>query len=187
LLRLIPNLLTLGRLVLVPVVLRAMWTGNFGVALAWCFVAGLTDALDGALARGLHARSRIGAYLDPVADKLLLSGIYLVFALRGDIPWWITAIVFGRDAMILAFVGYAFAFTSIRDFPPTVWGKLSTMVQVIAALMVLLSGVVHPGPGIRGLEHTVLGAAVLATLWSAIHYAIVAGSMLRRNAVKRAD
>jgi cardiolipin synthase len=176
LLRQIPNLLTLSRLILVPVVLHAIWVQNFGWALLWCAVAGATDALDGFLARRLQARSRIGAYMDPVADKLLLSGSYLVFGLKGIIPLWITAIVFGRDLLILAFAGFAFLLTSSRDFPPTIWGKLSTIVQIGAVLTVLVSGLLNWG---RPLVSFALACVVLATSWSAIHYSFLAVRMIR--------
>ena len=166
-LRHIPNLLTLSRLILVPVVLRAIWVQDFGWALLWSAIAGVTDALDGFLARRLHAPSRIGAYLDPVADKLLLSGSYLVFGLRGLIPLWITAIVFGRDLLILTFAGLAFLFTNSRDFPPTIWGKLSTIIQIGTVLTVLVSGLLQWG---RPLVFFALACVVVATSWSAVHY-----------------
>lgn len=171
-LRQIPNLLTLSRLILVPIALRAIWVHDFGWALLWCAIAGATDALDGFLARRLRARSRFGAYLDPVADKLLLSGVYLALGLKGFIPLWITAIVFGRDLLILAFAAFAFLLTSSRDFPPSIWGKLSTIVQVAAVLVVLLN---LGGP----LTPFALACVALATSWSAVHYLFLGFRMIR--------
>jgi cardiolipin synthase len=181
--RQIPNLLTLCRLVLVPVVLRAIWAREFGSALFWCAIAGSTDALDGFLARRLRAGSRFGEYLDPVADKLLLSGSYLVLGLRGMIPMWVTWVVLGRDILILAFAGLAFALTAARSFPPTVWGKLSTIVQVGAVLAVLLSGLLGWG---RPFVRFALVCAVAATAWSAVHYSMLARRVVRGAGVPAA-
>lgn len=169
--RWIPNALTITRLILVPFVLRFIAIRDYRAALSLCALAAATDALDGYLARRFKAASRTGAYLDPIADKLLLSGAYLVLGLNGTIPLWLTAIVFGRDILILLFVGYAYAFTSIRDFPPSVWGKLSTIVQAFAVLIVLTS----PGPL---LARVAIGAVTAATLWSAAHYTLIGVRML---------
>lgn len=179
--RQIPNLLTVSRIVLVPVVLRAIWLGEFGWALAWCAVAGITDALDGFLARRLHARTRLGAYLDPVADKLLLSGTYLVLAIEGVVPWWITAVVFGRDLLILLFAAGAYLFTPLRDFPPSNWGKLCTAIQVLTAVVVLGAGALQLA---NSLVAMALGVMVAATIWSAIHYLYTGVCMLRELPVR---
>jgi cardiolipin synthase len=168
---------------LVPVVLRAIWTREFGWALLWCAIAGSTDALDGFLARRLHARSRFGEYLDPIADKLLLSGSYLVLGIRGLIPMWITLLVFGRDFLILTFAALAFALTPARSFPPTIWGKLSTIVQVAAVLAVVVSGLLDWG---RAFVNFALACAVAATAWSAIHYSLVALRIVRGTRVRAA-
>jgi cardiolipin synthase len=183
LIRQVPNLLTLSRLVLVPVVLRAIWTREFGWALLWCAIAGSTDALDGFLARRLHARSRFGEYLDPIADKLLLSGSYLVLGFRGLIPMWITVLVFGRDILILTFAVLAFALTPARSFPPTIWGKLSTIVQVATVLVVLVSGLLDWG---HPFVNFALACAVAVTVWSAIHYSFVALRVVRGARVRAA-
>ena len=163
-----------------PVILRLIWTREFGWALLLCAIAGSTDALDGFLARRLHAGSRVGEYLDPVADKLLLSGSYLVFGLRGMIPMWITVLVLGRDLMILTFAGLAFALTSARRFPPTVWGKLSTFVQVSTVLVVLVSGLLGWG---RPFLDFALACVVVATSWSALHYLFVGLRIVRGTRV----
>jgi cardiolipin synthase len=170
LIRLLPNLISLARLVLVPVVLRAIWLREYEWALVWCAVAGFSDGLDGFLARRLRATSRLGAYLDPVADKLLLSGIYLTLGLDRVIPWWLTAVVFGRDALMLLAIGFAMRFTHIRDFAPTFWGKLSTSIQIVTALVVLVDRTGFFGQSTRILEETMIALTVVGTGWSAIHY-----------------
>ena len=175
--RYVPNVLTLLRLALVPYVLRLLWRHEYGWAVFWGGLASVTDALDGFLARRLGARTRIGAYLDPVADKLLLSGAYLVFGLTGAIPWWITAIVLGRDLLILLFVAAAFLFTTVREFPPSVWGKVSTLTQICAGLAVLIAGIVTVPAAVVWFA---LMLAAAATIWSLIHYAFAAAGIVRR-------
>src|SRR5579883_2909018 len=103
-------------------------------ALALFAAAAVTDALDGALARRFGWTSTAGAYLDPIADKALLSGLYLTLAVTGDIPWWLVGLIFGRDLLILAAAGLALLFTRLRAFPPSLWGKVSTIFQVLTAV-----------------------------------------------------
>jgi cardiolipin synthase (CMP-forming) len=178
LIRLLPNLISLARLALVPVVLRAIWLREYEWALAWCAVAGISDGLDGFLARRLRATSRFGAYLDPVADKLLLSGAYLTLGLDGVIPWWLTAVVFGRDALMLLAIGWAMRFTKLRDFEPTVWGKVSTAIQILTALVVLVDRTGFFGEFPRVLEKPMILLTVVGTAWSAIHYTLRGMRML---------
>lgn len=163
--RQLPNLITAVRLILTPVVvaaiLRANWKAAFWVSIA----AGVTDVLDGLAARALHVSSRAGAYLDPVADKLLLSISYLALGWVHALPWWMVALVFGRDLFILGMAGYGYAFTKVREFPPTVWGKLSTLLQILAAL-----AVANERGGSSIPAQPFLWAMVVATAWSGIHY-----------------
>jgi cardiolipin synthase (CMP-forming) len=169
LIRALPNLISLARIFLVPIILLAIWERRYESALMWCAVAGLSDGLDGFLARRLNAQTRAGAYLDPIADKLLLSGVYLTLGLAGVIPWWLTAVVFGRDALMLLFIAGAMLFTTIRQFPPTLWGKVSTAVQIVTALAILLdrsNWMDLP----QALEYLLIILTVAATSWSALHY-----------------
>lgn len=168
--RALPNLVSLLRLFLVPLALAAIWNRQYERALGWCFIAGISDGLDGFLARRLHAQSRFGAYLDPLADKLLLSGVYLTLGVDRAIPWWLVAVVFGRDALMLIFLALLILFTRHRDFPPSIWGKISTAIQIVTALVILLrrSGLLFEIPG--HLELFFMLLTVTATGWSAIHY-----------------
>ncbi len=134
-----PNLLSLFRLLLAPVAAWAILAGAYRGALAVFAVAAVTDGLDGYLARRLHATSRLGTYLDPIADKALLVIVYLVLGLAALAPWWLVAMVFGRDLLILAMVGAALAFTKYRDFPPSLLGKISTFFQMLAGVGVIVS------------------------------------------------
>jgi cardiolipin synthase len=178
-------------LCLVPVVLTAILNGDPRGALIWLGVAGVSDALDGFLARRLGARSRTGAYLDPIADKCLLSGVYFALAYSRAVPWWLTAIVFGRDAVMLIFIGVVFLFTTVRDFPPTGWGKLSTVIQIVTAIVLLLEGAVTFHHATlerlaRAVANAMIGATVVATLWSAVDYLWIGIGMFRRARVVRA-
>jgi cardiolipin synthase (CMP-forming) len=142
--RQIPNLLSASRLALAPFVFVLLWRREYSAALTLLVIAGVTDLLDGLFARRFGAASKLGAYLDPIADKVLLSGIFLTMALDGAIEPWLAILVLGRDAGILLFAGGAFLFTkSLRDFPPSIWGKGSTAAQIlfILALVSHLAGI----------------------------------------------
>ena len=165
----IPNLLTAARLLAAPYILYLLWTGEYRTALVWFSIASATDVLDGFLARRLHAGSRMGALLDPVADKVLLSGSFLTLGLRGIIPWWLMAVVLGRDLLILIFAIVALARKMRRDFPPSVWGKASTAAQI--AYVLFVAG--HEASITPLIVATILGwIAVTLTIWSGIDYFI---------------
>ncbi len=164
----LPNLITFSRFVLAPFAVRAILAREFTLALALFAAAALTDVLDGILARWLKATSRLGAYMDPIADKVLLSASYLALGLEGAAPWWLVGLVFGRDLFILAMAGAALAFTHHRDFPPSIWGKLSTVCQSLAALGLIVSGA-FPVWGISTAP--LIWLAAVATVWSGLDYA----------------
>jgi len=161
--------LTAARLALVPVVAAEVLGGNSGAALALTLVAGLTDGVDGFLARRYGWTSRLGAWLDPLADKALLVTLFLTLGRVGAVPWWLVVLVLARDVIILLMVGAAFAWTAIRDFPPSIWGKLSTLVQVGACVGVLFirSTLFHWPPAVHVF---LVAATTLATIWSGIDY-----------------
>jgi cardiolipin synthase len=164
----------LVRLLLAPVVAAAILNGAYTRAIVLFFIAGVTDAIDGPLARKLGQSTRAGAYLDPIADKIMLGVIYISLGLAHDIPWWMVALVFGRDVLILAMAAYGLLFTSIRKFPPSVWGKISTLLQISAALAMMLDRI-----GISLAPQLFLWLMVAGTLWSGIHYAWRGFKMLR--------
>ena len=110
---------------------------HFQLGFVLFVIAGLTDALDGALARLLHQRSVLGQYLDPVADKLLLSTLFLVLTYKGMMPVRVTVLVFGRDVGILVVSAILYA-VGRRDFSPSIFGKANTAAQVSAVAAVLL-------------------------------------------------
>ena len=173
--KLIPNLLSAARLALAPYLFMVLWRREYTLALGLILIAGITDGLDGLLARKLRAASRLGAYLDPIADKVLLSGSFLTLALDGAIEKWLAVLVFGRDALILLLAGGAFAFTSVRKFPPSIWGKASTTAQIAFVVAVLghFAGVV-PMSWVEMGKWIVAGLAV----WSGLHYVWIAISAI---------
>jgi cardiolipin synthase len=156
------NLLTLLRLVLVPFVILAILDGRHTLALALFAGAAFTDILDGAVARRFHLATQAGAWLDPVADKCLLSGAFLALAGAGAVPWWLVFIIFGRDLYILAGVAIVMWLTPIRKFPPSIWGKVCTMIQGVTAAAWMAGNV--------GGARVMLWLCAGFTIWSGIHY-----------------
>jgi cardiolipin synthase (CMP-forming) len=165
----VPNLFTLLRLVLVPFVIGAILGGDHGRALLLFACAAVTDLLDGAAARHLGLTTQAGAYLDPVADKCLLSGVFLALAVAGLVPRWFVVIVFGRDLYILFAVGFLLWLTSLRSFPPSVWGKVSTFVQVVTAVLWMARDWLST-PVLNALSSAMLWPCAAFTVWSGLHY-----------------
>jgi len=164
-----PNLLTLLRICLAPFLVSAILEGHFGVGFGLFVVAGLTDALDGTLARVLHQRSMLGQYLDPVADKLLLSTLFVVLTHQGLIPARVTVLVFGRDLGILVVAAILYAAVGRREFKPSFLGKANTVAQVTAVAVVLLHQLTA-AHWVVILRLVALDATVLLTVASGLHY-----------------
>jgi cardiolipin synthase len=164
-----PNLLTLVRLALVPFILRAIFHGDHWLALSLFACAGVTDVLDGALARRFGETTMAGAYLDPVADKCLLSGVFLALAAAGYVPWWFVLIVFGRDLYLVAGTLCIMAATPARKFPPSLWGKAATFVQILTAVTWMARNALQ-SPVLGGLPTAMLWVSAAFTVWSGIHY-----------------
>ncbi len=165
----LPNLLTLARLAITPLAVWAILKGEFRLALALLLVAGLTDALDGVVARRFDCRTRTGAYLDPFADKVLLCACYLALGAAGVAPWWLVGLIFGRDLVIVAMAGGALLFTPYRHFKPSVWGKISTGAQVIAAVG-LMAARAFPALPLADRAVILIWLAAAATTWSGMDY-----------------
>jgi cardiolipin synthase len=141
----IPNLLSLLRMGLVPLFIITVVNGDWRKALLIFVAAGVTDALDGFIARFWNQQSLLGAYLDPIADKLLLMSAYVVLSIpsfqRGaEIPLWVTILVIARDVLIVVMALVLYLAAGIRKFPPSVLSKVNTALQVVAVVLVLLSG-----------------------------------------------
>jgi cardiolipin synthase len=171
------NLFTLSRLALTPLIVRDILDGRHTRALVFFFIAAWTDVIDGWLARSSRSDSQTGAYLDPIADKCLLSGIFLAFGAASIVPWWFVAIVFGRDLYLLLAVAAMLALTKVRKFPPSRWGKLSTFVQIACAITWMTRNV-YPGPVLNGLASAMLWVSAAFTLWSGLHYTVAGARVL---------
>ena len=165
-----PNQLTFLRLCMVPFLVLAILDGHYRTAFALFVVAGVTDALDGVLARMLRQRTQLGQYLDPVADKLLLSTLFLVLNHVGLIARRVTVLVFARDLGILMIAAVLFAATGLRDFRPSLFGKANTLAQIIALVTVLLGAFYAPAP-VVWLRQWSLWATMVLTVVSALDYA----------------
>ncbi len=167
-LRLLPNLLTLTRIALTVPVLWLLTRQEFGWALVLFAVAGVTDALDGFLAKRFGWESRLGAVLDPLADKFLLVGTYLVLGLQGWLPLWLVGLVVLRDVVVLVGAGAYYVVVGPYRMAPSSASKLNTFVQILLALTVVLAlaGLPLPGGLLEGLISVVAGT----TLWSGVDY-----------------
>ena len=137
-LRSAPNLLTILRICIAPFLVAAILDEHYLLSFSLFAAAGLTDALDGTLARMLKQRSMLGHYLDPVADKLLLSALFLVLLHKGLMPVTVTVLVIGRDVGILMVAAILYAAVGRREFQPSIFGKANTLAQIGAVAAVLL-------------------------------------------------
>src|SRR5215813_3989033 len=138
-----PNQITLLRLIFIPFVIISVFDGDWSWALGLLIAAALSDALDGRLARTLQQQTMLGQYLDPIADKLLLSSLFLVLSFVKKIPWKYTVLVFSRDVCIVATALVLYATVGFRDFRPSIFGKINTACQIAAVFFVVLSQVLH--------------------------------------------
>lgn len=189
--RTMPNLLTLLRICLAPFLVAAILGNHFALSFGLFVAAGLTDALDGLLARLLKQRSQLGEYLDPVADKLLLSTLFLVLMHMSLIPVTVTVLVFGRDVGILVVAAILYAAAGRREFSPSIFGKANTLAQVAAVAAVLLEQAIlqHvPSHQLSALHWVVvfrmvaLDATIGLTIASGLHYSWVAARRIGAQA-----
>jgi cardiolipin synthase len=125
------------RLFIIPFLVIEILDGHYRIAFALFILAGISDALDGLLARWLSQRTTLGQYLDPIADKLLLSTLFVVLTHAGMIPRYVTVLVFSRDVGILLISTLLFVTAGLRDFRPSLFGKLNTLLQIVALIAVL--------------------------------------------------
>ena len=158
------------RLFIIPFLVIEILDGDYRVAFALFLLAGLSDALDGLLARWLSQQTKLGLYLDPIADKLLLSTLFLVLTHVGLIPRYVTVLVFSRDLGILLISTLLFATHTLRDFRPSLFGKLNTLVQIVA-LVLVLAGRALPWVQLPVLREGLIRAIAILAPLSAAQYA----------------
>jgi cardiolipin synthase (CMP-forming) len=175
-----PNQLTLLRMMFLPFIVIKLVEGHYSLALTLFVLAGLSDGLDGLLARTLKQQTVLGQYLDPIADKLLLSTMFLVLSILHKIPWKFTVLVFSRDISILAASAVLYAIAGLRDFRPSIFGKANTFAQVAAVFFVLLLEIDH-ARWVSIARLTLLRATFAFTIISAMHYVLVVGQRLRAS------
>ena len=173
-----PNQLTLLRMIFLPFIIINLVKHDFKWALALFVLAGMSDGLDGLLARTLHQQTVLGQYLDPIADKLLLSTMFMVLAILHKIAWKYTVLVFSRDISILFASAVLYAIAGLRDFRPSIFGKANTFAQVAAVFFVLLMEI-NKSRWVAIARLTFLRATFAFTIISAMHYVLLVGQRLR--------
>src|ERR1700689_2286551 len=167
----VPNQLTFLRLAFLPFFIIAIKYDRYDWALCILVFAGLTDGLDGLLARTLNQRTPLGGYLDPIADKLLMSSSYFVLALKGKIGWWLAIMVLGRDVLILVACATILLTVGYRPFPPSVWGKANTFFEILLVVLVLL-GALSVNHRLLILREICAYCVATLVMVSGLHYSV---------------
>ena len=185
----VPNLLTVFRMVLIPVFVSLLFYQRFVLALAVFVLAGVTDGLDGLLARRFNQKSQLGTILDPIADKLMLVTAFVVLSMRSvfpqpvpshlPIPFWVTVAVISRDVFILVGAAAINVVTGFRGFRPSMLGKINTVIQISAIGIIMFAASVPYGTGyyLPTLYATVFGFAIL----SGAHYVFFVSKLVNED------
>ena len=173
-----PNQLTLLRMLFLPFIVINLVDEHYTTALILFVLAGISDGLDGLLARRLHQQTLLGQYLDPIADKLLLSTLFLVLSILHKIPWKYTVLVFGRDIAILVTSAVLYTIAGLRNFSPSIFGKANTCAQIAAVFFVMLFEIYH-APAVWVSRTILLWATFIFTAISWVHYAFLVQTRLK--------
>ncbi len=185
-LRSAPNLLTLLRLIFIPLTVIAILENHYIWALGIFIAAGISDGLDGLLARLLKQKTVLGQYLDPIADKLLLSTMFFVLAVMRKIHWSVTVLVFSRDIIIVIICALLYATGQIKVFRPSWLGKANTVAQIFTVPVVLL-GQISSAKWIAAAKVIGVWGTVALTIGSGVHYAVRVAFELRGAGAKAAE
>lgn len=188
----VPNLLTVFRMVLIPVFVTLIFYQRFVWALAVFVIAGFTDGLDGLLARRFDQRSQLGTILDPIADKLMMVTAFVVLSLRSvfpqpvpghlPIPFWVTVAVISRDVFIVVGAAAINVMTGFRGFRPSMLGKISTTVQIVGIAAIMFAASFPYGTGYY--LPTVYFVIFTFAVFSGLHYVFFVSRLMnedRRN------
>lgn len=179
----IPNALTSGRLLITPLIGYLIVNSSFGYAGGLLGMAGLSDGLDGIIARRYRIQSRLGSYLDPLVDKLLVGVVYFALGSIAVLPWWLVGLVIGRDMMIITFVGRKLlrSGSALAASQPSVVSKFNTLLQVVLAggVLIALAYDYAQEPFIAGLISVLTGVVAVTTVWSGAAY--IRGAVLARG------
>jgi len=185
----VPNLLTVFRMVLIPVFVSLLFYQRFILALAIFVLAGVTVGLDGLLARRFDQKSQLGTILDPIADKLMMVTSFVVLSMKSvfpqpvpshlPIPFWVTIAVISRDVFILVGAAAINIVTGFRGFRPSLLGKINTTVQIVAIGIIMLAASIPYGTGyyLPTVYATVFTFAVL----SGAHYVFFVSRLLNED------
>ncbi len=185
----IPNILTFLRMALIPVFAIMLVYHREGWALIVFTIAGVSDGIDGFVARRFKQESELGTIMDPIADKLLMTTAFVMLTLSSvvgtprhlPVPFWVTATVIGRDVMIVAVAGAINIMTGFRGFKPSWLGKASTFVQVVGVILILIAAVF---PDLRGFYLPTVYTTVAAfAIFSGIHYIFHVAKLMRQSEV----
>jgi cardiolipin synthase (CMP-forming) len=177
----VPNQITFLRLGFLPLFLILMSYEKYKWALLLLVIAGFSDGIDGLIARKFNQRSSLGAYLDPIADKLLLSSSFVVLAFKQQLAWWLTILVLSRDLLILIVAAVIILASGYRPFPPSIYGKLTTFSQIVLVFAVVLAAAYpqfHLALLHRGLVYIVTALCV----FSGLHYSFTVARRLNTPA-----
>jgi len=185
----VPNLLTIFRMVLIPVFVTLLFYQRFILALVVFLVAGLTDGLDGLLARRFDQTSQLGTVLDPIADKLMLVTAFVVLSMRSiypqplpshlPVPFWVTVAVISRDVFIVVGAAAINIMTGFRGFRPSWLGKVNTTVQIIGIAAIMVAASVPYGAGYY--LPTIYTTVFALSLLSGAHYVFFASKLLNED------
>jgi cardiolipin synthase len=176
----VPNQLTFLRLGFLPFFIISIHYRRYEIALAILIIAGLTDGLDGILARTLNQKTALGAYLDPIADKLLLSSSFVVLALNRKISWWLATLVLSRDIILLTAAAVILVVVGYRPFPPSIYGKATTTFQILLVFAVVLLAVTDWGWLL--VVRNIIGYLTAAfTVFSGFHYCFTVARRLNEQ------
>ncbi len=168
----VPNQLTFLRLAFLPFFIISILYERYLWALVILVAAGLTDGMDGLLARWLNQKTALGAYLDPIADKLLLSSSFLILALKGKLAWWLAILVLARDVLILTIAAVILVVSGYRSFPPSMYGKLTTTAQIVLVFLVVFTAALG-APPLAAPQQAFMYIVAALTIISGLHYSIV--------------
>ena len=173
----VPNQITLLRLGFLPAFLILIVYEDYRWALLILVLAGLSDGIDGLLARKLNQKSAIGAYLDPIADKLLLSSSFVILAMEKKIAWWLTIMVLSRDILLLIVAAVIILISGYRPFPPSLLGKYTTFFQIVLVFGAVLAAA-YPNPMVSNVKEVLVYLVAILTTISGFHYSFVTARRL---------
>ncbi|GAB5463512.1 CDP-alcohol phosphatidyltransferase family protein [Hoeflea alexandrii] len=158
----LPNFITIARFIMVPLIILAMINGEMLAAFLLFMLAGISDGLDGLIARHFNQRSELGSWLDPVADKFLLVSVFIMLGWLGELPSWLVIFAVSRDALIIGAVVLSSLLDNPVEMRPLLVSKANTMVQIVLLILVLadLAGLAELDVIVRWMIYAVAGLTI---------------------------